>query len=307
MPSRRVTMADGTGIHLVEEGPPDGRVVVLLHGFPELGFSWRHQIPPLGAAGYRVLVPDLRGYGRSDVPAPVEAYAIDVLTADVVALVDAAGAQRAVVVGHDWGAEVAWRTAWLYPDRVTAVAGLSVPFLPRSPVPPLDVLRRRFGEDFYIVFFQREGVAEEALGRDVRRALATTRVWNAAWAQDTDEDPPTPPHLSDDELSVYVEAFTRTGFRGGLSYYRNLDRNWERTAHVAGRRVEQPALFLTGARDPVARFMPAEAMRGWVTDLRAEIVVPGAGHWVNQEAPQAVTDALLGWLADVCPARASAS
>lgn len=299
MPSRRVRTGDGVALHVVEEGPAAGPVVVLLHGFPELGWSWRHQIPAIAAAGFRVVVPDLRGFGRSDAPQDVEAYAIDVLAADVLALLDDVGVRQGILIGHDWGAEVAWKTAWLHPDRVAAVAGLSVPFVPRAPAPPLGIMRRHLGEDFYMVFFQQPGVAEAVLERDVRRTLATPRVWDAAWAAQAGEDPPTPPFMSDDELAVYVEAFERTGFRGGLSYYRNLDRNWERTAHVGDRRIAQPALFLTGERDPVRRFMPAEAMEGWVEDLRASIVVPGAGHWVNQEAPEAVNEALLGWLAEL--------
>ncbi len=292
-------LINGIELAVAEHGRDDGPVVVLLHGFPELGFSWRHQIEPLTGAGYRVLVPDMRGYGDSEAPADVAQYAVDVLTADVTGLLDHAGAQRATLIGHDWGADVAWKTAWLAPERVRAVAGLSVPFVPRAPAPPLAILRRHLGEDFYIVWFQEPGVAEAALARDVRRTLATTRVWGAAWAAEVDDRPPTPSFLSEEELDVYVLAFTRTGFRGGLSYYRNLDRNWERTAHVADRRITAPALFLTGERDPVRSFMPAAAMDGWVTDLRVDEVIPGAGHWVQQQAPEAVNERLLAWLADV--------
>jgi pimeloyl-ACP methyl ester carboxylesterase len=289
---RRVA-TNGIELHVGEAGPADGPLVVLLHGFPELGLSWRHQVGPLAGAGLRVLVPDLRGYGRSDAPEPVEAYAIDVLARDVLGLLDDAGAEQALLVGHDWGADLAWKTAWLHPDRVSAVAGLSVPFIPRAPAPPIGLMREHLGEGFYIVWMQEPGVAEAALERDVRRTLATTRVWDAAWAAEEGDEPPTPAFLSEDELAQYVAAYERTGFRGGLSWYRNLDRNWERTAHVAERRITQPALFLTGERDPVRRFMPAEAMDGWVTDLRAHVVVPGAGHWVQQQAPEAVTSALL--------------
>jgi pimeloyl-ACP methyl ester carboxylesterase len=283
-------------LHVVEHGGPGGRTVVLLHGFPELGYSWRHQVPALVSAGYRVIVPDLRGFGRSDVPDRVEAYAVDSLTSDVLSLLDHAGVQRGIVVGHDWGAEVAWRTAWMHPDRVAAVAGLSVPFVPRAPAPPIHVMRQGLGDDFYMVWFQTPGLADEALSKDVRRALASTRVWSDTWARDDDDDPPTPPFMTDDELSVYVRAFERTGFTGGLNYYRNIDRNWELTEPFDQRRIDQPALFITGERDPVRNFMPAEAMDGWVLNLRARVVVPGAGHWVNQESPQAVNDALLEWL-----------
>jgi pimeloyl-ACP methyl ester carboxylesterase len=244
-------------------------------------------------------VPDLRGFGDSDAPADERAYAIDVLAGDVLALLDHAGVRSGVVIGHDWGAEIAWKTAWMHPDRVSAVAGLSVPFVPRAPAPPVALMRRRWGEDFYIAWFQKPGVAERALSDDVRRTLATTRVWGPAWAQQRDDRPPCPRHLSESELDVYVRAFERTGFRGGLSLYRNIDRNWELTAGLQQRRIDQPAMFLTGERDPVRRFMPSDGMDAWVTDLRASVVVAGAGHWVNQEAPGAVNQALLAWLADV--------
>jgi pimeloyl-ACP methyl ester carboxylesterase len=292
---------NGIEMAVDEHGSRGRPVVVLVHGFPELGFSWRHQVGPLADAGYHVLVPDLRGFGGSDAPPDPAAYAIDVLARDVLGLIDHAGAETAIVIGHDWGADLAWKTAWLHPNRVSAVGGLSVPFVPRAPAPPLGIMRRHLGEDFYIVWFQQPGVAEAALERDVRRTIATSRVWNAAWAADSTEDPPTPSFLTDAELQVYVDAFTRTGFRGGLNYYRNLDRNWERTATVAERRITQPALFLTGERDPVRHFMPAEAMNGWVTDLRVNAVIPHAGHWLQQQAPKAVTSYLLTWLAEVEP------
>jgi pimeloyl-ACP methyl ester carboxylesterase len=291
--------ANGVELAVAEHGPADGPLVVLLHGFPELGYSWRHQVGPLAAAGYRLLVPDLRGYGDSDAPDASEAYAIDVLAGDVLALLNYAGAEQATVIGHDWGADLAWKTAWLHPERVMAVAGLSVPFAPRPPAAPLPIMRRHLGEDFYMVWFQEPGIAEAALQRDVRRTLATTKVWDAAWAADPGEDPPTPSFLTEEDLEVYVRAYERTGFRGGLNWYRNLDRNWERTATVAEVRIEQPALFLTGERDPVRRFMPAAVMDGWVTDLRVNEVIPGAGHWVQQHAPDAVNELLVAWLADV--------
>jgi pimeloyl-ACP methyl ester carboxylesterase len=289
---------NGINLELAEYGPVDGPLVVLLHGFPELGYSWRHQIEPLASAGYRLLVPDLRGFGGSDAPAEIEAYAIDVLAGDVLGLLDHARAEHGTLIGHDWGADVAWKTAWLHPERIRAVAGLSVPFAPRAPAPPLELMRANLGDDFYIVWFQEPGVAEVVLERDVRRTIATSRVWNAAWAEE-DEDPAVPPFLTEGELAVYVDTYTRTGFRGGLNYYRNIDRNWERTAAIADRRITQPALFLTGERDPVRHFMPAAIMDGWVTDLRVDEVVPGAGHWLQQQAPADINAYLLRWLADV--------
>jgi pimeloyl-ACP methyl ester carboxylesterase len=156
-------------------------------------------------------------------------------------------------------------------------------------------MRRGFGEDFYIVWFQQPGVADEALGRDVRRTLTTSKVWTAEWAT-VEGEPSLPDWLSEVDIEVYVEEFERTGFTGGLNYYRNIDRNWEQSEAIAERRVEQPALFLAGSRDPVRNFMPPEAMNGWVTDLRDVITVEGAGHWVQQQAPEAVNEALLGFL-----------
>jgi pimeloyl-ACP methyl ester carboxylesterase len=294
MAERRVAV-NGIELQVLDEG--SGPLVVLCHGFPELAFSWRRQVPALAGAGYRVLAPDLRGYGRSSAPADVDAYDVVSLCGDLCGLLDALGEREAVFVGHDWGASLVWQLAVLHPTRVRAVAGLSVPFVPRAPAPPLPIMRRHLGEDFYIVWFQRPGVADAALARDVRRTLTTSRQWTAQWAEDDGAASQPPPWLSESELAVYVEAFERTGFTGGLNWYRNIDRNWELTAPVAERRVEQPALFLTGERDPVRRFMPAEAMRGWVTDLRAEIVVPGAGHWVQQQEPEAVNAALLDFLA----------
>jgi pimeloyl-ACP methyl ester carboxylesterase len=160
-------------------------------------------------------------------------------------------------------------------------------------------MRQYFGQDFYIVWFQEPGVADAALARDVRRTLATTRVWGPDWAEQQGDEPPTPAFMTDAELAVYVEAFERTGFTGALSLYRNIDRNWELTAHLRERRIQQPAMFLAGERDPVRTFMPAEAMDGWVTDLRAKVLVPGAGHWVTQEAPEEVNRALLEWLKEL--------
>jgi pimeloyl-ACP methyl ester carboxylesterase len=295
VPERRIA-ANGIELNVLDEG--SGPLLVLCHGFPELAYSWRHQVPALTAAGYRVLVPDMRGYGRSSAPREIAAYDIASLCGDMCGLLDALDEPSAVFVGHDWGANVVWQLAVREPERVQAVAGMSVPFVPRAPAPPLPILRRHLGEDFYIAWFQQPGVADEALARDVRRTLTTSRVWTREWATGGDEDElRAPSWMSESELAVYIEAFERTGFTGGLNWYRNIDRNWELTATVADRHVCQPAMFLTGERDPVRQFMPAQAMAGWVDDLRAEVLVPGAGHWVQQEAPEVVNAALLDFLA----------
>jgi pimeloyl-ACP methyl ester carboxylesterase len=293
--AERQVQLDGIGLHVVEEGA--GPPVVLCHGFPELAFSWRHQIPVLAREGYRVIAPDMRGFGESSRPQEVEAYDVGSLCGDMTGLLDALGEESAIFVGHDWGASLVWSLALLEPARVRAVAGLSVPFVPRAPAAPIPIMRRHLGEDFYIVWFQEPGPADEALGRDVRRTLTTSRQWTAAWAQEVGSVLKPPGWLSEDELAVYVRAFERTGFTGGLNWYRNIDRNWELTEPVADRHVVQPAFFLTGELDPVRQFMPAAAMQGWVDDLRAEIVVPGTGHWIQQQAPDAVNAALLEFLA----------
>ncbi len=294
MIERRIA-TNGIELALHEDG--EGPLVVLCHGFPELAYSWRAQIPVLAAAGYRVIAPDMRGFGGSSAPREIEAYDVLTLCGDLCGVLDDAGEQGAIFVGHDWGASVVWQLAVVEPKRVRAVAGLSVPFVPRAPAAPIPIMRRHLGEDFYIVWFQQPGVADAALASDVRRTLTTSRQWTAEWAQEDGAELKRAAWLSEQELAVYVEAFERTGFTGGLNWYRNIDRNWELTAPFAERRIEQPAMYLTGELDPVRRFMPAEAMHGWVTDLRAEIVVPGAGHWVQQQDPAAVNSALLEFLA----------
>jgi pimeloyl-ACP methyl ester carboxylesterase len=292
----RQVATNGIELHVAEEG--EGKPVVLCHGFPELWYSWRHQLPALAEAGYHAVAPDLRGYGDSSIPEDVEAYDVLTLCEDLVGLLDDLGEERAVFVGHDWGGTVVWNLAVAHPERVAAVVGMSVPFIPRAPAPPTEIMRENLGEDFYIVWFQEPGVADEALGRDVRRTLATSRVWTSEWAEG-DEEVRVPRWMSEDEMRVYVEAFERTGFTGGLNYYRNIDRNWELTEPLGGRRVEQPALFITGSRDPVQRFAPPEVMDGWVEDLRGKVVIDGAGHWVQQQSPDEVNEALLSFLRDV--------
>jgi epoxide hydrolase A/B len=280
-------------LHVVDKG--EGKPVLLLHGFPELAYSWRHQVDALADAGYRVRAPDMRGFGRSEAPPQVEAYDVVELCGDVTRLLDDIGAERAAIVGHDWGANVAWHFALMRPERVACVAGISVPLVPRAPAPPLAIMREHLGGDFYIVWFQAPGVAEAALERDVRRTLLTSEVWSPTWAARNGEHPPVPPFMTDDDVAVYVAEFERTGFRGGLNWYRNIDRNWERTADLDGRKIETPALFMAGTRDSTMKWMSPDAMNGRVTDLRVEMV-EGAGHWLQQERPDDVNRALLALL-----------
>ena len=270
-----------------------GEPIVLLHGFPELWFSWRHQLSALAGAGYRAIAPNQRGYDGTTAPADVEAYDILDLTADVVALLDALDLERAVVIGHDWGAVVAWSTALIHPERVRAVVGLSVPHLPRPPKPYLDFFRETMGDDFYMLWFQTSE-PDEAFARDVPRALA------GGWVDDREswrERPVELPRwLTAEASQVFVDAFSESGFTAPLNWYRNFNRNWELLAEFDDRRVEQPALFITGSRDPVSTFMPPHLMRGYVPDLREIVVVEGAGHWVQQERPDEVNQRLIDFL-----------
>ena len=226
----------------------------------------------------------MRGYGRSSAPAEIEAYDIVTLCGDLTGLLDALGEERAIFVGHDWGAIVVWNLSLLAPERVRAVAGLSVPFVPRAPAPPTQIMRRNIGEDFYIVWFQEPGVGRPGAGRGRAPHPHHPAAVDRPVGRGSERSRGCRRWLSEEELAVYVEAFERTGFTGGLNYYRNLDRNWELTADVADRHVQAPAMFLTGERDLVRLFAPGETMDDWVDDLRARIVVPKAGHWVQQQA-----------------------
>lgn len=311
--SRRRVAVNGVELDVVDEGT--GPLVVLCHGFPELAYSWRHQVPALVGAGYRVLAPDQRGYGGSSRPVPVEQYDIVNLVGDMVGLLDDAGEEQAVFVGHDWGAMVVWSMAQLHPERVRGVVGMSVPFIPRGEYPPISTMRHVFGDTFfYMVYFQEPGVADADLGADpaetLRRFLAgmsrrddpeaASRMFSPYGTMGMVERLPEakalPDWLTQQDLDHYTEVFSRTGFTGGLNWYRNLDRNWALMEPVAGREVDLPALFVAGADDPVLRMTPPSVMEGWLTDLRGSVVLPGAGHWVQQEQPPAVNDALLGFL-----------
>ncbi|GAA4873259.1 alpha/beta hydrolase [Saccharopolyspora cebuensis] len=310
MPERTVSHG-GVALHVVEEGT--GPPVVFAHGFPELAYSWRHQLPAVAAAGFRAVAPDQRGYGRTSRPEPVTDYDIEHLTGDLIALLDDLGEQRAVFVGHDWGSMVVWHLALLHPDRVAGVCGMSVPFQPRPPVPPVSAMRARFaGEFFYILHFQEPGVADAELdadpGRTMRRLLSGTRVDRDApggllptgsgtgFLDRFPEPDALPDWLDQAELDHYVAEFGRTGFTGGLNWYRNLDRNWERTPHLAGARVEVPSFFIAGSADPVVAMGRPSAQEEWLADHRGSVLVEGAGHWVQQEAPDEVNAALLGFL-----------
>lgn len=309
--THRTVSTNGIEMHVAEAG--DGPLVVLCHGFPELWSSWRHQLSALAAAGYRVIAPDQRGYGDTDAPAAVEDYDIVHLTDDLVGLLDAIGEERATFVGHDWGAMVVWSLALRHPDRVRAVVGMSVPATPRGPMPPTQLMRQLFGDTFfYMLYFQQPGVADAELGADPTKSLrafmytisgdSPQGAWkilpaagNGILDSLTDIDTP-PAWLPEAELQAVASTFAHTGFTGGLNWYRNVDRNWESSEAWADRKIEMPSMFVAGERDPVLLMAPPSMMDGLVTDLRESVLLPGAGHWVQQERPAEVNEALLRFL-----------
>jgi pimeloyl-ACP methyl ester carboxylesterase len=308
-------------MHVAEAG--EGPLVLLCHGFPECWYSWRHQLVALAQAGYHAVAPDMRGYGRTDAPEAVEAYSMMHLVGDMTGLLAALGDEPAVIVGHDWGAMVAWSAALLRPDRFRAVVGMSVPFLPRMPVKPTTMMKALAGDRFlYILYFQEPGRAEAELdprAREMMRGMLFTASGSidashfrklvdlpkTARFLDAMVQPETlPAWLGEQDLEVYVAEFERTGFRGGLNWYRNFDRNWELLAPFADLRIKVPALFVGGLRDAVvtgpefAGESPTVQMLGsFCDDLRGKVLLEGVGHWNQQEAPEQTNAALLGFLA----------
>lgn len=316
-PIERLVDVNGVRLRIVEAGPPDGPVVILAHGFPELAYSWRHQIPALAAAGYRVIAPDQRGYGGSSRPEPIDAYDIGQLTGDLVGLLDDAGADRAALIGHDWGAVVAWTAPLLHPERVAAVVGLSVPPVPRPLTPVTDALRRIFGDSFfYMLYFQQPGVADAEMNADPRRSLrrmlggmrapqdeAAALRMLAAGPEGFIDRLPEPDRLPDwltaDDLDHYVAEFSRTGFTGALNWYRNYERNWDITAHPVAKTISAPSLFIGGTDDPVLAFTKTDRAREVVVGPYRQVMLDGAGHWIQQERPEQINAELLEFLSHV--------
>jgi pimeloyl-ACP methyl ester carboxylesterase len=282
------------GIDLAVRAEGSGPLVVLAHGFPDLALTWRLQVPALVEAGYRVVAPDMRGYGASSRPAHVEAYRSDVVGEDLVGLLDHEGVERAHFVGHDWGASSVWPLGLTHPDRVLSLTGLSVPYAPPSPAPPTEIFRRRIGDDFYMLRFHSDDVIPE-LERDVARTFAL--ILNGRMVDDDEPDVRVerPTWLPEDVFEEYVAAFTRTGFAAALNYYRNLDANWRLSTARATTVIEAPSLFVTGTRDPVTVFMPARHAADHFVSLEQH-VVDDAGHWVQQEEPYQVNELLLSHL-----------
>ena len=303
-------------MHVAEAGPADGRLVVLLHGFPECWYSWRHQLTALAIAGYHVVAPDQRGYAGTGGPDAVASYSMLHLVGDVIGLIDALGADSAVVAGHDWGAPVAWNTALLRPDLISGVIGLSVPYTPRGSDSPLATLRALYSDGFYISYFQQPGVADAELGADPRATLR--RLLFAASGDGPaggipvvpagggfldlcPEPAELPGWLTEADIDTFAAEFTRSGFTRPLNWYRTMDLSWELTAAWKHARVTVPAMYLAGERDLVVAFMGGEGMLAGlpsaITDLRESRLLPGCGHWIQQERPDETNAAILAFLA----------
>ena len=309
----RTVAVNGIEMNVAEYG--HGPLVLLCHGWPELWYSWRHQLVALAAAGFRAAAPDMRGFGRTTAPEDVAAYTILHNVGDMVALVAALGAARAGIVGHDWGAPVAWHAALLRPDVFPAVVAMSVPHRRRGAMPPLDTLRKAGKADYYWLYFQ-EPAAEVEFARDPAFTLRclfhigfgeTPRAEKLSLYVDRaigflgqKRAIPLPPWLTESDIAVFTAEYARSGFRGGLNWYRNIDRNWEPTAPWQGATIDQPALFIAGSNDAVITgWMGKRAldeMESVVTNLKGKVLIDGAGHWIQQERPEEVNAALIAFL-----------
>jgi pimeloyl-ACP methyl ester carboxylesterase len=305
----------GLDMHIATAG--SGPLVVLLHGFPESWYSWRHQFPALVEAGYRVVAPDQRGFAATEAPADATAYTMLHLVGDVIGLLDVLGEERAVVVGHDWGAPVAWHTAQLRPDRVRGVAGLSVPHRPRGSRPPTETLRAGLGDGFYILYFQEPGVADQELNADPRRTLRMLLYSASADAPqrapivppgggflDYCQEPALlPPWLTETDLDVFTSQYEKAGFTGGLNWYRNMDRTWELLAAWHRTPILPPALYVGGEQDLVVNGLGTReylaTMADVIPNLRRSVLLPDCGHWTQQERPNEVNAELLDFLASL--------
>lgn len=324
-PSQRMIESNGIRLNIAERG--SGPLVLLCHGFPESWYSWRHQIDALAAAGFHAVAPDMRGYGKSDAPEAIDQYTIFHLVGDLVGLLDALEARAAVIVGHDWGANVAWQAARFRPDRFRAVAALSVPFRPRSPARPTSLMPQTADAQFYQLYFQEPGVAEAELERDPRATVrnmlygasgeGVAAIAAAAAGSGIAANIGMVPHgggflrgagapatlpawLSESDLDFYAGEFRRSGFRGPLNYYRNVDRNWELMAPFTGAPVTVPALYIAGDRDMVVSFPGTDQLlanlKQFIPALRNIQMLSGCGHWTQQERPHEVNAAIIDFM-----------
>ena len=307
---------NGIKMRIAQKG--EGPLVLLVHGWPESWYSWRHQILSLSEQGYRVVAPDMRGYGETDSPDDSNEYNIKKLTADMVGILDALGAETATIVGHDWGSPVAAHSALFYPERFTKLVLMSVPYTGRPEASPLGSLRAVFGDNFFYMLHHNEpgGIAEKEYDSDVRGILK--RLYTSpdtpredpevtdphksagGWLKRLGEPKEMPKWLLQEDLDYLVSQFEKAGFTGGVNYYRNLDTNWEITKDIEDLKIKAPTLFISGKDDMVIRGASAEelkiSMKDHVEKLEGVVLFPGIGHWVQQEEPDKTNQALLEFL-----------
>lgn len=301
-PKSTLVPVNGVFLEVFEAGQENrGNPIVLCHGWPEHAFSWRFQLPALVSAGYHVIVPNQRGYGKSSRPAEVTDYDIAHLSGDLVALLDHYGYEDATFAGHDWGAMVVWGLTLLHPGRVSRVINLSLPYQERGAIPWIEAMEQFLGHNFYFVHFNRHpGVADAVLDENTFRFLRNLYRKNAPPAEPEPgmtminlakaETPQGEPVMSDSELAVFVSAFEASGFTGSINWYRNLDRNWHLLAD-ADPVIQQPTLMIYGDRDPVAK---SENLKQFVPNV--EVISLDCGHWIQQERPEETNQAILAWL-----------
>jgi pimeloyl-ACP methyl ester carboxylesterase len=322
-----MTIVNGIRLHFAEAGPQDGPCIILCHGFPESWYSWRHQLRALGSAGYHVVAPDMRGFGRSSHPLEVSAFTQPKLVGDMVGLLAALPHKTAIIAGHDWGAPVAWNAALFRPDLFRAVVGLSVPFYGARTtftydhsIPPSQSMRREVGPDgfHYQLYFNQIGVAEADIEKDVRGWLAgffhslsadappeEVKLGELKWGDRLDaafaRPKARPDWMSDVDLDHYVAEFERTGFSSALNFYRAADLTWHEMAAWRGAQIKVPAAFIAGDRDVVVLANPdiVANFPNEVPDLRGNSIIPGCGHWTQQERPEETNRFLLDFLTDV--------
>lgn len=313
----RFIESNGITMRIAEAGS-SGPLVLLAHGWPESWYSWRHQITFLADAGYRVVAPDMRGYGETDAPADVDDYDIVHLAGDMVGILDALGEETAIMVGHDWGSIVAWNSVLMHPDRFSALIAMSVPYGGRAPQSPMVGWRAAFGDNFYYILYHNEpgGVAEAEYDSDPmglisrlylspdspRQAPTITDPARAAggWIGRLGAPQGLPDWLTQEDLDYIVGQFEMAGFRGGVNYYRNFHRNWEITEHLTGVQIQVPTLFIAGEQDVVIGGANKEQLTALMTNaapqLQEVVLFPGIGHWVQQEAPEQTNAAMLQFL-----------
>jgi soluble epoxide hydrolase / lipid-phosphate phosphatase len=302
---------NGIRMHVAEAG--EGFPVVMCHGWPELWYSWRHQLEGLAEAGFRAIAPDMRGYGGTDAPADPAAYRTTEICADIAGLLDALDVEKAVVVGHDWGGYHIWQFGLRYPERTERLIGLNTPYSPAGATKTTDALKKAFGEEgYYMLYNQTPGKAEAEFEADIRGNLR--KVFHpASRAQDLGtmamlvggglftgipEPRPDQQLLTDEEIEVYAQAFERTGTRGAFNWYRALDYNWEDARAIADPTIRVPSMMVTAENDVVLTPAQAEPMRAWIPDLRIEHI-KNCSHWTQQEKPAEVNALMVDFLKDL--------